>query len=44
MADEIATIIDWVDSSAGDIRADIAMDLADIYLWLYCQKSGLSKE
>lgn len=48
------TIIDWVDSSAGDLRADVyrtyllyeqfSVELADIYLRLYCQKSGLSKE
>ncbi len=48
------TIIDWVDSSAGDLRADVyrtyllyeqfSIELADMYLRLYCQKSGLSKE
>lgn len=48
------TIIDWVDSSAGDIRADVyrsyllysqfSMELADLYLRLYCKKSGLLKE
>lgn len=48
------TIIDWVDSSAGDIRADVcrtyllyleeSIDLAEIYLRIYCMKSGLSKE
>ncbi|GIN74580.1 aminoglycoside phosphotransferase [Bacillus sp. J14TS2] len=46
-------IIDWVDSSAGDIRADICRTyilysqayprLAEMYLHLYCRKSGLSK-
>jgi aminoglycoside phosphotransferase (APT) family kinase protein len=46
-------VIDWVDSSAGDIRADIyrtyllysqfSVELADIYLRLYCEKSGLLK-
>jgi tRNA A-37 threonylcarbamoyl transferase component Bud32 len=44
-------VIDWVDSSAGDIRADVyrtyllysqfSVELADIYLRLYCEKSGL---
>jgi tRNA A-37 threonylcarbamoyl transferase component Bud32 len=48
------TIIDWVDASAGDIRADVyrtyllyeqfSVELADLYLCLYCQKSGLCKE
>lgn len=48
------TIIDWVDSSAGDFRADVyrtyllyeqfSIELADMYLRLYCQKSGLSKD
>ncbi|WP_413376221.1 aminoglycoside phosphotransferase family protein [Alkalihalobacillus sp. 1P02AB] len=47
------TIIDWVDSSVGDIRADVyrtyllyshfSLELADMYLRLYCEKSGLSK-
>lgn len=44
-------VIDWVDSSAGDIRADVyrtyllysqlSSELADMYLRLYCEKSGL---
>ncbi|RLL48322.1 aminoglycoside phosphotransferase family protein [Oceanobacillus piezotolerans] len=48
------TIIDWVDSSAGDIRADIyrtyllysqfSEELAELYLRLYLEKSGLSKK
>jgi RIO-like serine/threonine protein kinase len=48
------TIIDWVDSSVGDIRADIyrtyllysqfSVELAEMYLRLYLEKSGLSKE
>ena len=51
---EKVTIIDWVDSSAGDIRADIyrtyllysqfSVELAEMYLRLYLEKSGLSKE
>jgi aminoglycoside phosphotransferase (APT) family kinase protein len=48
------TIIDWVDSSVGDIRADIyrtyllysqfSVELAEMYLRLYLEKSCLSKE
>ncbi|OZU87125.1 aminoglycoside phosphotransferase [Virgibacillus indicus] len=48
------TIIDWVDASAGDPRADVyrtyllyeqfSMELADMYLHLNCNKSGLSKD
>jgi aminoglycoside phosphotransferase (APT) family kinase protein len=48
------TIIDWVDSSAGDVKADacrsyllysqFAKELADLYLRLYAEKSGLSQE
>lgn len=54
MSDENVTIIDWVDSSAGDIRADVyrtyllyaihSTEIADKYLNLYCEKSGLQKE
>lgn len=53
MSDHNVTIIDWVDSSAGDIRADVyrtyllysqfSVELADMYMRLYCEKSGLSK-
>lgn len=52
-ADNRVVVIDWVDASAGDIRADvyrtyllysqISPELADIYLRLYCKKSGLLK-
>lgn len=48
------TIIDWIDSSAGDIRADVyrtyllykqvSCHLANMYLRIYCNKSGLSKD
>ncbi|MCM3638846.1 aminoglycoside phosphotransferase family protein [Sporosarcina luteola] len=48
------TIIDWVDASAGDIRADVcrtyllyserSIETAELYLRLYCEKSGLAKE
>ena len=47
------TIIDWVDASAGDIKADVCRSyllysqysdgLASLYLSLYCEKSGLSQ-
>lgn len=52
--DNKVTIIDWMDSSAGDRRADvyrtyllyaqISGELADMYLRMYCNKSGLSKD
>lgn len=54
MSDDKVTIIDWVDASAGDIRADVcrtyllyserATEVAELYLRLYCGKSGLSKD
>jgi len=54
MSDNNVTILDWVDSSAGDIRADVyrtyllylqfSKELADMYLRLYCEKSGLLKD
>ncbi|QDP39520.1 phosphotransferase family protein [Radiobacillus deserti] len=44
-------VIDWVDASAGDIRADIyrtyllysqlSSELAEMYVQMYCEKSGL---
>lgn len=47
-------IIDWVDASAGDPRGDVyrtfllylhhSKELAELYLRLYCEKSGLSQE
>ena len=47
------TIIDWVDASAGDIKADVYRTyllyslflptLADLYIRIYCEKSGLSQ-
>lgn len=47
-------IIDWVDSSAGDVRADVyrtyllftqfSEEIADLYLQLYCQKSGIERD
>jgi len=54
VSDNQVTIIDWVDSSGGDVRADVyrtyllysqfSVDLADMYLQLYCKKSGLLKD
>jgi tRNA A-37 threonylcarbamoyl transferase component Bud32 len=54
MSDNNVTIIDWVDSSAGDIRADVyrtyllysqfSKELAEMYLRLYCEKSGLLRD
>ncbi|KGA96936.1 aminoglycoside phosphotransferase [Alkalihalobacillus alcalophilus ATCC 27647 = CGMCC 1.3604] len=51
--DNKVTIIDWVDSSVGDIRADVyrtyllysyfSLELAEMYCRLYCERSGLSK-
>ncbi|MDV2682786.1 aminoglycoside phosphotransferase family protein [Alkalihalophilus lindianensis] len=47
-------IIDWVDSSAGDILADVYrtyllytqydQELAEMYLRIYCKKSGFTRE
>ena len=52
-ADNKGTIIDWVDSRAGDILADVyrtyllyaqlSGELAELYIKLYCEKNGLSK-
>jgi tRNA A-37 threonylcarbamoyl transferase component Bud32 len=54
LSDNKVTIIDWVDSSTGDRRADVyrtyllysqfSIEIANMYLQLYCQKSGFSKE
>ncbi|MDR0293325.1 MAG: aminoglycoside phosphotransferase family protein [Oscillospiraceae bacterium] len=48
------TVIDWVDASAGDIKADVyrtyllysqnSMELANLYLRIYCEKSGLFQD
>ncbi|MFS0674403.1 phosphotransferase family protein [Ornithinibacillus sp. 179-J 7C1 HS] len=52
--DDRVVIIDWVDSSSGDIRADVYRtyllysqhypEIAELYVKLYCEKSGVSKE
>ncbi|WP_409250614.1 phosphotransferase family protein [Bacillus sp. SCS-153A] len=53
MADEKVYIIDWVDASIGDPRADVyrtfllysqfSKELAESYITLYCETSGLSR-
>jgi aminoglycoside phosphotransferase (APT) family kinase protein len=47
-------IIDWVDAGMGDVRADVcssylllsqfSVELANLYLRIYCEKSGLSQD
>ena len=54
MSDDKVYIIDWVDSSSGDIRADVyrtyllfsqkSVDLADMYLAMYCKNTDLSRD
>ncbi|MDW0117756.1 aminoglycoside phosphotransferase family protein [Sporosarcina thermotolerans] len=54
MSEDQVTIIDWVDASAGDIRADVcrtyllyselSSEVAELYLRLYCEKTGLKKD
>ena len=51
--EEVVSIIDWVDATAGDIRADVcrtyllisqhSLDLAELYLQLYCCNINISK-
>ena len=53
LCDQDVSIIDWADASAGDVKADVCrsyllysqhyLELADLYLRLYCEKSGLSE-
>ncbi|MDC2867108.1 MULTISPECIES: phosphotransferase family protein [unclassified Bacillus (in: firmicutes)] len=54
MSNDNVNIIDWVDSSSGDIRADIyqtyllysqsSVELAEMYLRIYCKNTGLSRD
>ncbi|MEK3856188.1 phosphotransferase family protein [Cytobacillus sp. FSL H8-0458] len=54
VSDNKVTILDWVDASKGDIRADVyrtyllysqfSNELAEMYLKLYCMKSGLAED
>ncbi|MGE7881578.1 aminoglycoside phosphotransferase family protein [Bacillus sp. NPDC094077] len=54
LSHENVKIIDWVDASSGDIRADVfrtyllyaqaSVELAEMYLHIYCRNTGLSRE
>jgi aminoglycoside phosphotransferase (APT) family kinase protein len=54
MSNGDVNIIDWVDASLGDIRADVfrtyllysqnSVELAEMYLHIYCENTGLSKD
>lgn len=54
MNNDNVNIIDWVDSSSGDIRADVyrtyllysqsSVELAEMYLRIYCKNTGLSRD
>ncbi|WP_459502709.1 phosphotransferase family protein [Bacillus sp. C1] len=54
MSHDNVKIIDWVDASAGDIRADVcrtyllyaqsSVELAEMYLHIYCKHAGLSRD
>lgn len=54
MSNDNVKIIDWVDASSGDIRADVyrtyllysqsSVELAEMYLHIYCQNTGLAKD
>ncbi|WP_010097103.1 aminoglycoside phosphotransferase family protein [Ornithinibacillus scapharcae] len=54
MGKEGSTVIDWVDASSGDKHADVfrtyllysqhSIELAEQYVAIYCEKSGLLKE
>lgn len=47
-------VIDWVDASSGDIRADVfrtyllysqsSVELAEMYLHIYCSRTGISRD
>ena len=52
--EEKVKVIDWVDASSGDIRADVfrtyllysqsSVELAEMYLRIYCSRTGLSRD
>ncbi|MFE6139883.1 phosphotransferase family protein [Bacillus sp. NPDC057893] len=54
MSNDDMKIIDWVDASSGDIRADVfrtyllysqnSVELAEMYLHIYCKNTGLSRD
>ncbi|WP_264737585.1 phosphotransferase family protein [Cytobacillus firmus] len=54
LSDGTVSIIDWVDSSSGDVRADVirtflllseaSEKLAEMYVHIYCRNTGLSRD
>ncbi|MGH1253781.1 aminoglycoside phosphotransferase family protein [Bacillus pacificus] len=54
LSEKNVSIIDWVDASSGDIRADVfrtyllysqsSVELAEKYLHIYCRNTGLSRD
>ncbi|MES5955188.1 aminoglycoside phosphotransferase family protein [Bacillus fungorum] len=54
MSNNNVKIIDWIDASSGDIRADVfrtyllysqsSVELAEMYLHIYCRNTGLSRD
>ncbi|MGG0152657.1 phosphotransferase family protein [Bacillus mycoides] len=54
MSNSDVNIIDWIDASLGDIRADVfrtyllysqnSVELAEMYLHIYCKKTGLLRD
>ena len=52
--EEKVKVIDWVDASSGDIRADVfrtyllysqsSVELAEMYLHIYCSRTVLSRD
>lgn len=54
LSDGKVSIFDWVDSSSGDVRADVfrtfllcskaSVKLAEMYLYIYCKNTGLSRD
>ncbi|EJQ31007.1 phosphotransferase family protein [Bacillus cereus] len=54
LSNKSVNIIDWVDASSGDIRADVfrtyllysqsSVELAEMYLHIYCRNTGLTRD
>ena len=54
LSNKSVNIIDWVDASSGDIRADVfrtyllysqsSVELAEMYLHIYCRNTGLWRD
>ncbi|PGM90595.1 phosphotransferase family protein [Bacillus cereus] len=54
LSNDDVKIIDWIDASSGDIRADVfrtyllysqnSEELAEMYLHIYCKKTGLLRD